>query len=103
VVEIRHPFCSPYHLQTHDKREQINKALKAWLDRPVFTSPKALRTTRVEFIEIDNYHRHHKAIGNATLADVYLSRREEIVKGRKEPKHETLDRRRQTKPEGFGH
>ncbi len=46
-----------------------------------------------EFIEFYRYRRYHEGVGNATPADVYYGRREEILKRRKEQKQATLERR----------
>jgi hypothetical protein len=38
MLQIRHVYCSPYHPQTHGKRERLHETLKARLKLLVFTS-----------------------------------------------------------------
>jgi transposase InsO family protein len=59
----------------------------------VYTSPDELRRTMREFIEYYNHRRYHEAIGNATPADVYYDRREEILCRREEQKQRTIQER----------
>jgi hypothetical protein len=57
----------------------------------MFTGPEAMQAALVELIELLNYLRDHEGIDNGTPADVRFSRRDEIVKRRKEQKQATLE------------
>jgi putative transposase len=90
MLEIRHNYCSPYHLQTNGKLERFHETGKARLNLLVFTSPEALRAAIADFIEFYNCRRYHKGIENVTPADVYFGRREGILKRRKTQKQATI-------------
>ncbi len=47
-----------------------------------------------DFVEYYSFHRHHKALGNVTPADVLHGRREQILQRRKEVKTQTIKHRR---------
>jgi putative transposase len=86
MLEIRHIRCAPHHPQTNGKVERFHETLKARVNLLVYTSPGLLRAAMVEFIEFYNQRRYHEGIGNVTPADVYQSRREQVLRRREEQK-----------------
>ena len=80
-------------LRINGKLQRFHETLRFRLNPLVFTSPEALRGAMAEFIEFYNDRRYHEGIGNATPADVYYGRWEEILIRRKEQKQATLEHR----------
>jgi putative transposase len=93
MLEIRHLSCPPHNPQTDGKLEKSHGTLKARMNLLVLNSPGALRGAMSEFMEFYRYQRYHEGIGNATRAEVYYGRREEILRRRKEQKQATLESR----------
>ncbi len=65
MLEIRHIYWSPCHLQSNGKLERLHETLRARLNLLVFTSPETLGAATAEFIEFYNHRRYHEGIGTA--------------------------------------
>jgi transposase InsO family protein len=90
---IRHIFGKPYHPQTQGKIERFNRRIKEGVCLLVYCSPEELRKSIGEAIERYN-ETPHEALHNVTPNDVYLGRKQEILKRREEKKRWTMARRK---------
>jgi putative transposase len=90
TLSIRHIYCSPHHPQTNGKLERFHETLKQRLNLLVYTSPGSLRRAMGDFINFYNHRRYHEGIGNVAPADVYYSRRDQILEQRRALKKVTL-------------
>ena len=93
MLSIQHILCSPHHPQTNGKLERFHQTLKARANLLVYASPESLRAAMAGFIEFYNHRRYHEGIGNATPADMYYGRRENVLRRREEKKQRTVLRR----------
>jgi len=90
---IHHIFGKPYHPQTQGKIERFHRTIKERVCLLVYCSPEELKRALDE--AITRYARTpHKALANVSPIDVYLGRKEEILKKRAEKKLLTYERRR---------
>jgi putative transposase len=90
---VSHIFGAPYHPQTQDKIERFHRSIKAQVCLIVYCSPEELK----QGIDaaITNYAQTpHTALKNVSPRDVYLGRKEEILRKRMEKKALTMERRR---------
>jgi transposase InsO family protein len=94
LVGIEHILAAPYHPQTNGKVERYQQSLKKEVNQLPYELPSRLEQAIAAFVDYYNYRRYHKALGNVTPADVLHSRREEILKLRKEVQRQTINRRR---------
>jgi len=93
VHGIKHIFGKPYHPQTQGKIERFHRSIKERICLLVYCSPDELKRSLDE--AINKYARTpHKALSNVSPLDVYLGRKEEILKKRAEKKRLTLERRK---------
>jgi putative transposase len=93
-VRLRHIVASPYHPQTNGKCERYHRTVKGQVKLVPYTAPSALREAVAGFVDFYNHCRYHEALGNVTPADVYHSRREEILQRREEVRQRTIEERR---------
>jgi transposase InsO family protein len=90
---IKHIFGKPYHPETQGKIERFHRTIKEKVCLLVYCSPEELKRSLDE--AITRYARTpHKALSNVSPIDVYLGRKEEILRKRAEKKRLTLERRR---------
>jgi putative transposase len=94
LVGIGHILAAPFHPQTNGKIERYHRSIKGELSLFPYELPSQLERAITDFVDYYNYRRYHKALGNVTPADVLYSRREEILKRRKEVQIHTFNRRR---------
>ena len=94
LVGIRHILAAPFHPQTNGKVERYQQSLKREVDQLPYELPSQLKRAIADFVDYYNHHRYHKALGDVTPADVLYSRRDEILRRRKEVRIRTLNRRR---------
>jgi putative transposase len=94
LVGIGHILAAPFHPQTNGKIERYHRSIKGELSLLPYELPSQLERAITDFVDYYNYRRYHKALGNVTPADVLYSRREEILKRRKEVQIHTFNRRR---------
>jgi putative transposase len=90
---VSHIFGAPYHPQTQGKIERFHRSIKAQVCLIVYCSPEELK----QGIDaaITNYAQTpHTALKNVSPIDVYLGRKEEILRKRMEKKALTMERRR---------
>ena len=59
-----------------------------------YEMPSDLEAAILAFVSYYNYRRYRKALGNVTPSDVLRSRREDILRRRREVKAQTIERRR---------
>lgn len=90
---IRHIFGTPYHPQGRGKIERFNRRIKEKLCLVVYCSPEELKQAIDEAIRIYN-QTPHEALQNVSPNDVYMGRKEEILKRRQEKKQLTLEQRK---------
>jgi len=95
LVGIRHILAAPFHPQTNGKIERYHRTLKGEINQLPRDLPSALKEAIEKFVEYYNNRRYHEALVNVTPADVYFSRREDILARRKEAKRKTLQARRE--------
>jgi len=96
---IRHIFGTPYHPQGRGKIERFNRSIKEKLCLVVYCSPEELKQAVTEAIKTYNAT-PHESLDNVSPNDVYLGRKEEILKVRQEKKRLTLERRKKYNLEG---
>lgn len=96
---IRHIFGTPYHPQGRGKIERFNRTIKDRLCLVVYCSPDYLKKAVDEAIIVYN-NMPHESLGNVSPNDVYVGRKEEILKRRAEKKRLTLERRKKYNLEG---
>jgi hypothetical protein len=95
---IRHIFgsCDPWSLiiiQTQGKIERFHRSIKERVCLLVYCSPEELQKAVDD--AITNYsNTPHTALNNVSPRDVYLGRKEEILRKRAEKKRLTLARRK---------
>jgi transposase InsO family protein len=90
---IRHIFGKPYHPQTQGKIERFHRSIKERVCLLVYCSPQELKKAVDD--AITNYSSTpHTALSNVSPKDVYLGRKEEILRRRAEKKRLTLARRK---------
>jgi putative transposase len=94
LVGIGHILAAPFHPQTNGKIERYHRSIKGELSLFPYELPSQLERAITDFVDYYNYRRYHKALGNVTPADVLYSRREKILKRRKEVQIHTFNRRR---------
>ena len=74
-----------------DELEDVKRKLgRIWH----FVEMTDMEAAIVAFVSYYNYRRYHKALGNVTPSDVLRSRREHILRRRREVKAQTIERRR---------
>ena len=96
---IRHIFGTPYHPQGRGKIERFNRTIKDRLCLVVYCSPDDLKKAVDEAIIVYN-NIPHESLGNVSPNDVYVGRKEGILKRRAEKKRLTLERRKKYNLEG---
>ena len=90
---IKHIFGRPYHPQTQGKIERFHRTIKERVCLLVYCSPEELKRALDD--AITRYARTpHKSLSNVSPIDVYLGRKEEILKKRAAKKALTLAKRR---------
>ena len=90
---IKHIFGKPYHPQTQGKIERFHRSIKERICLLVYCSPEELKRSLDE--AITRYARTpHTALSNVSPIDVYLGRKEAILKKRADKKRLTLEHRR---------
>ena len=94
VWGIRHIYAAPYHPQTNGKIERYHLTLKTNGSLLVFTTPYEFVRFMEAFVDYYNHERVHEALGNVTPADVYVGRREKILKARAQLKERSVSRRK---------
>ena len=94
LVGIGHILSAPFHPQTNGKIERYQQSLKRVVNQLPYELPSQLEKAIADFVEYYNHRRYHKALGDVTPADVLNSRREEILRRRREVRIQTLNRRR---------
>jgi len=90
---IRHIFGKPYHPQTQGKIERFHRSIKEKVCLLVYCSPDELKKAIDEAI-IGYARTPHTALDNVSPEDVYVGRKEEILRRRTEKKRLTLARRK---------
>ena len=91
---IKHIFGRPYHPQTQGKVERFNRTTKSkTVNLIVYCSPDELQRSLTDAIKIYN-QTPHTALNNVNPFDVYMGKKEEILKRRAELKKLTLERRK---------
>jgi len=94
LVGIGHILAAPFHPQNNGKVERYQQSLKREVNQLPYELPSELERAIAAFVDYYNYHRHHKALGDVTPADVLYGRREQILERRKEVRIQTINRRR---------
>ena len=94
LISIDHIRSAPFHPQTNGKIERYQQSLKKQVNQLTYELPNDLEKAIGGFVEYYNHSRYHVALGNVTPADVLYSRREKILKRRKEVQAATIGRRR---------
>ncbi|MFC1875424.1 IS3 family transposase [Chloroflexota bacterium] len=94
LVGIGHILAAPFHPQTNGKVERYQQSLKRVVNQLPYELPSQLEKAIADFVDYYNYRRYHKALGDVTPADVLYSRREEIIKRRREVRAQTIIRRK---------
>ena len=95
MVGIKHILAAPFHPQTNGRLERYHQTLKRDVNQLPYEMPSDLEAAVVAFVSYYNHRRYHKALGNLTTSDVLRSRREDILRRRKELKTQTIERRRE--------
>jgi len=90
---IRHIFGKPYHPQTQGKIERFHRSIKERVCLLVYCSPEELQKA-VDDAIVSYADSPHTALNNVSPRDVYLGRKEEILRRRAEKKRLTLARRK---------
>ena len=94
LLGIRHILASPFHPQTNGKLERYHRTIKLDVNQNPYDVPGNLEEAITGFVNYNNNRRYHKALGNVTLSDVLVGRREQILQKRKEVQTQTIQRRR---------
>lgn len=89
-----HVRGAPFHPQTQGKTEHWRQTLKNRNLLENYHLPGDLDAQIGAFVDHYNNHRYHEAIGNLTLADVYLGRGNTILLERDRIKRQTFQTRR---------
>jgi len=90
---IRHIFGKPYHPQTQGKIERFHRRIKERVCLLVYCSPEELSRALNQAVTVYN-HTPHKSLKNVSPYDVYLGRKEEILRKRREKKLLTFELRK---------
>lgn len=90
---IRHIFGKPYHPQTQGKIERFHRSIKERVCLLVYCSPDELKKAIDEAI-VSYADTPHTALENVSPRDVYLGKKEEVLRRRAEKKRLTLARRK---------
>jgi putative transposase len=90
---IPHIFGHPYHPQTQGKIERFHRSIKEKVLLLVYCSPEELKRA-VDDAIIRYAHTPHTALRNVSPRDVYLGRRDEILRDRAAKKDLTVLMRR---------
>jgi putative transposase len=94
LVGITHILAAPFHPQTNGKLERYHRTIKTEVNQIPYEFPVDLEKAITDFVEYYNFRRYHKALGDITPADVLNSRKDQILKSRKEVKEQTIQNRR---------
>ncbi|MFC2013363.1 transposase [Chloroflexota bacterium] len=94
LVGIGHILAAPFHPQTNGKVERYHQSIKREVNQVPYELPGQLEKAIADFVEYYNCRRYHKALGNVIPSDVLYSRREGILRRRKEVQIQTINRRR---------
>lgn len=92
--KMGHVQGAPYHPQTQGKIERYHRTMKNVVKLENYYFPDDLRSNIEAFVDYYNNHRYHESLGNVTPADVYFSRKNQVLNRRKEIKIKTIKERR---------
>jgi transposase InsO family protein len=94
-VGVRHIHGRAQHPQTQGKIERYHRSMKNVVKLEHYYCPEELTAALSRFVHYYNHERYHESLDNVTPADVYLGKREQILKKREKIKQQTLKQRRQ--------
>jgi putative transposase len=89
-----HVRGAPCHPQTQGKVERWHQTLNSRILLEQYYPPGELEAQVAAFAEHYNHRRAHESLDNLTPADVYLGRREAILRERQRIKRQTIQQRR---------
>ena len=85
-----HTRGKPYHPMTQGKIERWHRSMKNVVKLDTYYYPWELEHSIAGFVAYYNNERYHESLDNLRPTDVYLGRRERILKRREEVKRTTL-------------
>lgn len=83
------------HPQTQGKIERYHRSMKNVVKLDNYYCPEELTGALEKFVHYYNYQRYHESLDNVTPADVYLGKREKILKRREKIKSQSMAKRRE--------
>ena len=83
------------HPQTQGKIERYHRSMKNVAKLDNYYCPEELTGALEKFVHYYNYQRYHESLDNVTPADVYLGKREKILKRREKIKSQSMAKRRE--------
>jgi putative transposase len=92
---IKHVHGKLNHPQTQGKIERYHRSMKNVVKLDNYYYPEELTSALEKFVHYYNYQRYHESLDNVTPADVYLGKREQILKRREKIKRQSMTKRRE--------